>query len=114
MVSVLLVDSDLCEMMEVMLHPIIGEATAFKRYVETQNKLDPIVACGVDASVGIAAVTEGVEVVASVAEVQSETARFGRVVESTQFRAMVLNGRKLLEPALATWGIMDVLPPGRV
>jgi hypothetical protein len=81
------------------------EAAGFKRFVKTQNKLDPNIATTVDAVLEIGEVTQTVEVVASVANIQSETATVGRLVESTQIDAMVLNGRNPLYLAMLKPGV---------
>ncbi len=81
------------------------EATGFKRFVKTQNKLDPNLPRTIDALLEIGELTETVEVVAEVAQVQSETATVGRLVESTQIQNMVLNGRNPLFLAMLKPGV---------
>jgi len=81
------------------------EATGFKRFVKTRNKLDANLPATVDVTLEVGAVTEAVEVVASVAAVQSETATVGRLVESTQIQNMMLNGRNPIWLALLKAGV---------
>ncbi len=88
------------------------EAPGFKRFVKTQNKLDPNIATTVDAVLEIGAVTETVEVTATAVAIQSETATVGRLVESTQIQSMVLNGRNPLYLAILKPGVTRTGPLG--
>ena len=72
------------------------EATGFKRFVSTKNKLDPNIATTVDAMLEVGAVSDTVEVVAAVSGVQSETATVGKLIERSQIENMMLNGRNAL------------------
>ena len=63
-------------------YTVTVEASGFKRFLKSRNKLDPNVATTVDVELAVGAVTESVEVVASVAQVQSETATVGKLIES--------------------------------
>ncbi len=81
------------------------EATGFKKFVKTQNKLDPNIAATVDAVLEVGTVTETVEVVASVTRVQSETATVGKLIESSQIQNMMLNGRNPIFLALLKPGV---------
>lgn len=81
------------------------EATGFKKYVKTQNKLEPTLPARVDVSLDVGQVTETVEVTASVANVQADTATVGRLVESSQIQNMMLNGRNPIWLALLKAGV---------
>jgi hypothetical protein len=81
------------------------EATGFKRFIKTRNKLDANLPATVDVTMEVGAVTEAIEVVASVAAVQSETATVGRLVESSQIQNMMLNGRNPIWLALLKAGV---------
>ena len=81
------------------------EATGFKLYVKTQNKLDPNIAATADALLEVGAVTERVEVVASRAQIQVESATVGKLVEAEQIRAAMLNGRNPVFLALLKPGV---------
>lgn len=81
------------------------EAPGFKRFVKTRNKLDPNIATTIEATLEVGEVTETVEVVASVAMVQSETATVGKLIERTQIENMILNGRNALMLALLKPGV---------
>ncbi len=87
------------------LYTITAEAEGFKRYIKTQVKLDANLATTADVLLEIGAVTETVEVVASTAQIQSETATVGRVVEQKQIENMVLNGRNPLFLAMLKPGV---------
>ena len=87
------------------LYTITAEAKGFKRYIKTRVKLDANLATTADVLLEIGAVTETVEVVASTAQIQSETATVGRIVEQKQIENMVLNGRNPLFLAMLKPGV---------
>ena len=80
-------------------------AAGFKRYDRTQHKLDPNIAATVDAVLEVGATTESVHVVASVAQVQSDTATVGKLIESSTIENMQLNGRNPVVLALLKPGV---------
>ena len=86
-------------------YTVTVEATGFKKFVTTNNKLDPNVAATVNATLEVGAVAETVEVTASVAVVQSETATVGKLVEGRQIKDLMLNGRNPLFLALLKPGV---------
>ena len=86
-------------------YTITAEAEGFKRYVKTQVKLDANLPTTADVLLDIGEVTETIEVVASTAQIQSETATVGRVVEQKQIANMVLNGRNPLYLAMLKPGV---------
>ena len=75
------------------MYTISVEAKGFKTFQKTGNKLDPNMAATINADLEVGAVTETVNVVASAATVQSETATVGKLIESKQIQFMQLNGR---------------------
>jgi hypothetical protein len=81
------------------------EAAGFKKFVKTQNKLDPSIATTVNATLEVGTVAETIEVVASATSVQSETATVGKLIESAQIQNMSLNGRNPLFLALLKPGV---------
>jgi hypothetical protein len=81
------------------------EATGFKKYIKTQNKLDPNINPTVDIALDVGQLTETVEVVASVSAVQADTATVGKLVERTQIEFAMLNGRNPLMLALLKPGV---------
>src|SRR5262245_10981400 len=72
------------------------EASGFKQYQETGRKLDPNLPASMDVSLQPGQLTETVTVTASVAQVQSESATVGRLVETKQVEYLQLNGRNPL------------------
>ncbi len=72
------------------------EVQGFKKYVKTQNKLDSNIPSTVDANLEVGTVAETVEVVASVTQLQSETATVGKLIEEKQIKNIMLNGRNPL------------------
>ena len=87
------------------LYTITVEAPGFKKFLTSNNKLDPNMAATMDAVLTVGAVTDSVEVVASAAAVQSETATVGKLIESKQIENMMLNGRNALFLALLKPGV---------
>ncbi|MGH9341270.1 MAG: TonB-dependent receptor domain-containing protein [Acidobacteriota bacterium] len=81
------------------------ELPGFKRFVKTRNKLDANSAMTIDAGLELGEVTETVQVVASTAQVQSETATVGRVIEEHQIKNLMLNGRNAILLALLKAGV---------
>jgi hypothetical protein len=86
-------------------YTVTVEAAGFKKFVSTNNKLDPSVALPVNVSLEVGEVTQSVEVVASAAVLQSETATVGKLIESQQISKMMLNGRNPLYLALMKPGV---------
>lgn len=78
------------------IYSITIEANGFKAYKETGRALAPNLPSTVDATLQPGQVTETVTVTASVAQVQSETATVGRLVETKQVEYLQLNGRNPL------------------
>src|SRR5215510_3231389 len=72
------------------------EAQGFKSYKETGRKLDPNLTTSLDVAMQAGQLTETVTVVASTAQVQTETATVGRLVETKQVEYLQLNGRNPL------------------
>ena len=69
------------------------EAKGFKRFESSANKLNPSATLSVDAALTVGAATETVEVVASAAALQTESASVQRDVGRQQIDALELNGR---------------------
>lgn len=87
------------------LYTVSIEANGFKLYKETGKKLDPNLPAKVDATLQPGAVSETVNVTASTAAVQSESATVGKVVEGKQIQYIQLNGRNPLFLALLKPGV---------
>src|SRR5947208_6695979 len=69
------------------------EASGFKRYESTNNKLDPSAALTVDATLEVGVTTQTVEVSATAAVLQSESASVQKLVSREQIDSLELNGR---------------------
>ncbi len=72
------------------------EANGFKQHQETGRKLDPNLPASINVSLQPGQLTETVTVTAAVAQVQSESATVGRLVETKQVEYLQLNGRNPL------------------
>jgi len=81
------------------------EATGFKKFEKSRNKLDSNISTTVNADMQVGAVTEVVEVTASAVALQSETATLGKLVTEEQIKMMQLNGRNPLFLALLKPGV---------
>ena len=66
------------------------EAAGFKRFVQTGIILNSSGKVNIDAELTVGQVTESVEVTSSAAQVQTESAQVGRVVESKQIQDLTL------------------------
>jgi Carboxypeptidase regulatory-like domain len=77
-------------------YTITVEASGFKLFKTTGKKLDPNIAANVDITLEPGQVTETVNITASTASVQTETATVGKLVEGKQIEALELNGRNPL------------------
>jgi hypothetical protein len=71
-------------------------AKGFKRFIQSQNRLTASIPITVDAVLQVGELADQVEVKASVANVQLESATVGRTVEARQILEMMLNGRNPL------------------
>jgi len=72
------------------------EAAGFRKAVSKSNRLSASIPLSVDVNLEVGAVAETVEVTASVATVQADSATVGRTIESQQIANMALNGRNPL------------------
>jgi len=88
------------------LYTVKVEASGFKLFQETGRKLDPNLPASIDVSLQAGQVTETVTVTASVAQVQSETATVGRLVDTKQVEYLQLNGRNPLFLAQVRPGVV--------
>ena len=75
------------------LYNVSVEAAGFKKYESTNNKLDPSSTLGLDISLAVGAATETVEVSASAAQLQTESASVQKLVTREQIDSLELNGR---------------------
>jgi hypothetical protein len=74
-------------------YTVIVEFSGFKRSETTHKKLDPGIPAALDVLLEIGGTNETVTVMASTADVQTESATVGKLIESTQLKYLGLNGR---------------------
>ena len=86
-------------------YTVTVEATGFKKFEKTQNKLDPNISSTVDANMQVGAATETVNVVADAVQLQSETATVGKLITTNEVKNIPLNGRNPLFLALLKPGV---------
>ncbi|MEP6535755.1 MAG: carboxypeptidase regulatory-like domain-containing protein [Bryobacteraceae bacterium] len=87
------------------LYTISVEATGFKKFESTQNKLDPNITATVDVNLQVGSATDTVTVVAEVVGIQSDSATVGRVITQKEVQDTPLNGRNPLFLALLKPGV---------
>ncbi|HEX9001077.1 MAG TPA: carboxypeptidase regulatory-like domain-containing protein [Blastocatellia bacterium] len=78
------------------LYTVRVEATGFKQFQETERKLDANTPASIEVALQTGQLTETVTVTASTANVQTESATVGKVVETKQVEYLQLNGRNPL------------------
>ncbi len=91
-------------------YSVSAESAGFKKTVQSGIVLDSAARLNIDLTLTVGAVTESVQVSAVSAQVQTETATVGRVVDTKQIQDLTLNGRNpiylaLLKPGVAGGGI---------
>ncbi len=74
-------------------YTLTAEASGFKRFESSHNKLDANSTLSLDATLTIGALNETVEVVASATPLQTESAVVEKLVSHSQIDALELNGR---------------------
>ena len=75
------------------LYKFSAEATGFKKFESTNNKLDPSSNLALDATLTVGAASETIEVVSSAEALQTESASVQQLVNRQQIDALELNGR---------------------
>jgi hypothetical protein len=86
-------------------YSVIVEAPGFKRFVVTGRKVDASISATQDVALQLGEVSEIVEVQASAAMLQTDTAVVGRSVETQQIESLMLNGRNAIRLALLKAGV---------
>ncbi|MGH9673367.1 MAG: carboxypeptidase regulatory-like domain-containing protein, partial [Bryobacteraceae bacterium] len=86
-------------------YTVTVEAAGFKKSETTRNKMDAGVPLSVNVDLTVGAVTETINVEASVAVLQTETATVGKTVERSQIENLSLNGRNPIFLALLKPGV---------
>src|SRR5215471_8602315 len=69
------------------------EAPGFKKFVQSKVQVSAAAKLSIDVELTVGAVTDTIEVSATGALVQSETATVGRTVETKQIENLTMNGR---------------------
>ncbi len=87
------------------LYTITVEAAGFKKVSESRVKLDAASTATVDVTLLVGGVNETVNVIASAAQLQTDSAQVGRVVELKQIEDLTLNGRNPLYLPLLLPGV---------
>jgi hypothetical protein len=88
------------------LYSIDVEAAGFKKFVQSGIQLSAAAKLSVDIDLTVGSVTDTVEVTATAALVQSETATVGRTVETKQIENLTMNGRNPIYLALLKPGVI--------
>lgn len=86
-------------------YTITVEAPGFKKSQRTRNKLEAGIPLGVSVELSVGQVSETVNVEASVAQLNTESATVGKTVEMKQIQNLTLNGRNPLFLALLKPGV---------
>lgn len=86
-------------------YTIVVEATGFKKFESSQNKLDPNITATVDANLQVGSASETVNVIAESPGIQAESATVGRVITQKEVTDTPLNGRNPLFLALLKPGV---------
>ena len=74
-------------------YTISAEASGFKRFESTHNKLDPNATARIDATLAVGQASETVEVVGSAQTLQTDSATVQKLITRSQIDALELNGR---------------------
>ena len=93
-------------------YTVSAELAGFKKTLQSGIVLDSAAKLNIDLALTIGAVTETVEVQASAAQIQTESAQVGRVVYAKQIQDMTLNGRNPIYLALLKpepWDIRQLM-----
>jgi len=87
------------------MYSITIEASGFKKYESSDNKLDPSAVLTVDATLTLGAATETVSVSATAMVLQTESASIQKTVTRQQIDALELNGRNPIFMAALVPGV---------
>ncbi len=86
-------------------YTVTVEMTGFRTFTTTRNKLEAALPLAVNVDLTVGQLTETVNVEASVAQLNTESATVGKTVEQMQIQNMSLNGRNPLLLALLKPGV---------
>ncbi len=87
-------------------YSVTVERTGFKTFVQNSITIDAQAKRSVDVTLSLGAVSERVEVEASAAQVQTDSAKVGSTVENKQIQNLTLNGRNPIYLAALTPGVV--------
>jgi hypothetical protein len=87
------------------IYTISVEAKGFNKFVQTDVKLSAADHLSVDITLTVGSITQRVEVNASSARIQTESAQVSRTIESRQIQDLTLNGRNPIFLALLKPGV---------
>lgn len=82
------------------------QAAGFKKYVQSNVKVDAATRSTLDATLEVGQVSETVNVEGTFTLIQRETAQIGRIVESRQITDLALNGRNPIKLTLLKAGVV--------
>ena len=91
-------------------YTVIFEASGFKKQTTTEVTLDAAMTRTINAHLQLGQVSDSVEVVASAAVLQTDTATLGKTVERQQIQNLMLNGRNPLFLAMLKPGVRGANP----
>lgn len=86
-------------------YTVVVEASGFKSFNKTGNKLEAAVPLQVNAALAIGQLTDTVTVEADIAQLNTESATVGKTVEQQQIQNLALNGRNPLFLAMLKPGV---------
>ncbi len=86
-------------------YTLVVRMSGFKRFTVRHVELDAASEASVNATLQVGDINQEIEVAASTAAVQTETAQMGRVVESQQVSEIAVNGRNPMYLPMLTAGV---------
>jgi len=87
------------------LYTVKVEHAGFKTYTKTKNRLEAAIPISVAVDLTVGQVSESINVEATAAQLNTESATVGKTVETTQIQNLALNGRNPLFLALLKPGV---------
>ena len=91
--------------LQVGTYTVSAEMAGFKKSVQSGIVVDSAAKLNIDLTLSVGQVSESVEVSATGAQVQTETAQVGRIVDTKQIQDLTLNGRNPIYLALLKPGV---------
>ncbi len=86
-------------------YTVVVEAAGFKTFTQTRNNLQAALPSQVNADLTVGQVSESINVEASAAQLNTESATVGKTVEQAQIQNLALNGRNPLFLAILKPGV---------